>query len=220
MAATERACSMRSIVRPTKSLRCSGTPTRQTSIPDSSRSYAGAPRQARDTTTTRCPAADNALATVSNWTPTPPQFVKGGNSCEIRQMLRDVAIYLATENRFGLVKVAELTPATGTAERGAAVALGLQNSDGHERITLGRDTDCNTYVSAAHAFQRIARVDDQRCLVDDRLVVETLVVRRDERAIEAMNKSLIRRDGFELNAGFRQLWHVRIAIREDGAQPA
>ena len=46
-------------------------------------------------------------------------------------------------------------------------------------------------TGAAHAFQRIARVDDQRCLADDRLVVETLVVCRDERAVEATNKSLI-----------------------------
>lgn len=59
--------------------------------------------------------------------------------------------HLMTENRHGLIVDAELTPATGTAEREAGEAM-LRRRPGNWRITLGADKNYDT-----HAFIETCR---------------------------------------------------------------
>ena len=51
--------------------------------------------------------------------------------------------HVVMENRNGLVMAAEMTPATGTAEREAAVAMVEELADG-QRLTLGADKGYDT----------------------------------------------------------------------------
>lgn len=57
--------------------------------------------------------------------------------------------HLMTENRSGLVVQAKLTPATGTAERDAAVAMAADAPYRQERITLGADKHYDTQQCVA-----------------------------------------------------------------------
>ena len=72
-------------------------------------------------------------------------------------------------------------------------------------------------VGGADASQRIAGIDHQRRLAHDRVVVETPMIRRDERAVEAARQRLVWRHRLELDASLRQLRYVRIAVRNDRA---
>ena len=57
--------------------------------------------------------------------------------------------HVITENRHGLVMVAGVTPATGTAERDAAVAMALQIPGRRPHITLGADKGYDTAACVA-----------------------------------------------------------------------
>ncbi len=70
--------------------------------------------------------------------------------------------HLITENRSGLVMVAQLTPATGTAERDAAIAMAPQIPGRQAQITLGGDKgydtiDCVATLRAAGVTPHVAQ---------------------------------------------------------------
>jgi transposase len=72
--------------------------------------------------------------------------------------------HLVMENRSGLAVVAQVTPATGTAERTAAVGMALEIPGRHERITLGADKgydthDCVTALRAQGVTPHVAQLD-------------------------------------------------------------
>ena len=82
--------------------------------------------------------------------------------------------HLVMENRSGLAVVAQVTPATGTAERDFAVGVAPAIPGRHERITVGGDKGydtaaCVAGLRAARATPHVAQHDTRRSsAIDDR----------------------------------------------------